>query len=422
MSEALNGNILVAQSGGPTAVINSSLAGVVTEALNHACIEEIYGGLNGIQGILSEELIDLAAESQQNIRGLRHTPASALGTCRYQLRSTQDFDRLFAVFEAHNIRYFFYIGGNDSMDTANKIHAQAQARGYALRAIGIPKTIDNDLAMTDHCPGYGSAVKYLLTTIREMSLDHEAMGQHDLVSIIEVMGRNAGWLTAGATLARRRNSPEDAPHIVLLPETPFVPEKFLEAVRNVLKKSRYCLVAASEGITDANGNYLGADTGAKDSFGHSQLGGVGDYLRQLVEQNLGVKGRSAKFGIAQRVGAHCASLTDADEAFACGQAAIRHAVDGASGKMVALVRSEGDHYASETTIVSLDEVANAVKPLPANWIAEDGMNVSFQFQKYAQPLIQGEVVVPFDAGVPKYVTLERNYVEKLLPAYSFEKQ
>ena len=420
MSEELNGNILVAQSGGPTAVINSSLAGVITEALNHDCIEEIYGGLNGIQGILNEEIIDLAAESQQNIRGLRHTPASALGTCRYQLKSAADFDRLFQVFEAHNIRYFFYIGGNDSMDTAHKIHVQAQQRRYEMRVMGIPKTIDNDLAMTDHCPGYGSVIKYLSATIREMALDHEGMGQHDYVSILEVMGRNTGWIAAGTTLARRRNAPEDPPHIVLMPEAPLQPEKFLESVRNVLKKSRHCFVVCAEGLTDANGNYLGAGQ-TKDVFGHSQLGGAGDYLRQLIETNLGVKARSAKLGIAQRTAAHCASLTDSDEAFACGQAAVRHAVEGASGKMVALVRGEGDHYSSETTIVPLDEVANAVKTLPTAWISEDAMNVNFQFQKYALPLIQGEVQVPYEMGVPKYVILECHYVDKQLPPHQFEK-
>ncbi len=422
MSEELTGNILVAQSGGPTAVINSSLAGVITEALNHECIEEIYGGLNGIQGILSEDLIDLAAESQQNIRGLRTTPACALGSCRYQLKSAEDFDRLFQVFETHNIRFFFYIGDNDAMGVAQKVNAQAQQRGYALRVIGIPKSIDNDLAMTDHCPGYGSTVKYLAATIREMALDHEGMGQHDFVSIVEVMGRNAGWISAGGTLARRRNAPEDPPHIVLMPEAPLQPEKFLESVRNVLKKNRHCMVVAAEGLTDINGNYLGANTQVKDGFGHAALGGVADYLRTLVEENLGVKVRSAKFGVAQRTAAHCASLTDADEAYACGQAAVRHAVEGATGKMVALVRGEGEHYSSETTIVELSEVAEAVKTLPAAWISEDGMNVNYQFNKYAMPLIQGEVQVPYELGVPKYVVLECHFIQKQLEAYQTEKQ
>ena len=258
MEETLTGNILVAQSGGPSAVINASLAGVITEALNHECIEEIYGGLNGVEGILNEQLIDLAAESQQTVRGLCTTPASALGTCRYKLKSERDFARIIDVFKAHNIRYFFYIGGNDSQDTANKIAECAKSSGYELRVIGIPKTIDNDLPVTDHCPGYGSVVKYLCTSIRELALDHESMGNHDLVSIVEVMGRNAGWIAAGTSVAKRRNQPEDAPHIILLPEVAFNADYFLSQVQECLKKNKFCLVVASEGIIDANGNYVAA--------------------------------------------------------------------------------------------------------------------------------------------------------------------
>ncbi len=242
MAEELIGNCLVAQSGGPTAVINASVAGVVSEALNHPCIEEIYGGMNGVLGILNEELIDLAEESQQNIRGLRFTPASALGTCRFKLKREQDYERVLQVFEAHNIRYFFYAGGNDSQDTADKISKLAKEKGYELRVIGVPKTIDNDLVTTDHCPGYGSVVKYLCSIVRETALDHEAMGQHDLVSIIEVMGRNAGWIAAGTTLAKGRENPKDAPHLIYLPELPFSREKFIEDVQGVLKKNKYCLV------------------------------------------------------------------------------------------------------------------------------------------------------------------------------------
>ena len=221
MSEELEGNCLVAQSGGPTSVINASLAGVVTEALNYECIEEIYGGLNGVLGILNEQIIDLAAESQQNIRGLRYTPGAALGTCRYKLRQQSDFDRVLQVFEAHNIRYFFYAGGNDSQDTADKISKLAQERGYELRVIGIPKTIDNDLVTTDHTPGYGSVIKYIASTVKEIACDNAAMGQHDLVQIIEVMGRSAGWIAAGAALAKRRDDPNAAPHLIYLPEVAF---------------------------------------------------------------------------------------------------------------------------------------------------------------------------------------------------------
>ena len=232
MPEELEGNCLIAQSGGPTSVINASLAGAVAEALNHECIEEIYGGLNGVQGILQEQLVDLASETQQNIRGLRYTPGAALGTCRYKLKSDADFDRVLQVFEAHNIRYFFYAGGNDSQDTADKISKLAQQKNYELRVIGVPKTIDNDLVTTDHCPGYGSVVKYICSIIRETALDHEAMGQHDLVSIVEVMGRNAGWIAAGATLAKSKENPDDAPHLIYLPELPFSKERFIDDVQS----------------------------------------------------------------------------------------------------------------------------------------------------------------------------------------------
>ncbi|MEC7273975.1 MAG: diphosphate--fructose-6-phosphate 1-phosphotransferase, partial [Verrucomicrobiota bacterium] len=225
MSEQLEGNCLIAQSGGPTSVINASLSGAVAEALNHECIEEIYGGLNGVLGILNEQLIDLAAESQQNIRGLRYTPGAALGTCRYKLKKHSDFERILQVFEAHNIRYFFYAGGNDSQDTADKISKLARERGYELRVIGIPKTIDNDLVTTDHTPGYGSVIKYIASTVKEIATDNAGMGQHDLVQVIEVMGRSAGWIAAGAALAKRRDDPNAAPHLIYLPEVAFSAEK-----------------------------------------------------------------------------------------------------------------------------------------------------------------------------------------------------
>ncbi len=412
--EELIGNVLVAQSGGPTTVINASLAGVITEALNHECIEEIYGGLNGIEGILNEKLIDLAAESQQAVRGLCYTPASALGTCRYKIKNDSDYARFLDVCKAHNIRYFFYIGGNDSQDTANKIAQYAKSIDWEMRVIGIPKTIDNDLVMTDHCPGYGSVVKYLATTIRELALDHEAMGNHDLVSIVEVMGRNAGWIAAGTTIAKRRNMLEDPPHIILLPEVAFNAEYFISQVEECLKKNKYCLVVASEGLADENGNYVAAG-GATDSFGHSQLGGVGEFLQNLVSTKLsGVKARSCKIGHAQRAASHCSSATDSEEAFKCGQAAVQAAVAGETGKMVALVRADADKYKAETTLVDLNEVANGVKHFPENWINEDKVSISQQFNKYILPLMQGEVKVPFENGLPAYVRLAKNEVEKKL--------
>lgn len=419
MSE-LTGNCLVAQSGGPTAVINASIAGVVNEALNYECIEEIYGGLNGVLGILNEDLIDLANESQQAIRGLQYTPGAALGTCRYKLKKASDFERVLKVFEAHNIRYFFYAGGNDSQDTADKISKLAQEKGYELRVIGIPKTIDNDLVATDHCPGYGSVIKHISTIVREMACDHEAMGQGDLVSILEVMGRNAGWIAAGASLAKRRDKPNDPPHLIYLPEVAFNPEKFLADVQRTLAKERYCMIVVGEGLIDADGNYVHTSSGATDAFGHSQLGGAGEYLRELVETRMGLKARTAKFGISQRTAATHASKTDADDAYLAGKAAVQAAIDGETDKMVTLIRGESDQYVCETGLADLSEVANGVKTLPTDWINEDGTSMSFQFVKYALPLIQGEVQVPYENGLPKFATLAKTRIFRLLDPFQPE--
>jgi len=387
----LVGNVLVGQSGGPTSVINASVAGIVAEALNHPCIEEIYGGLNGVLGILQEELIDLASESQQQIRALRHTPGAALGTCRYKLKKQQDFERILDVFKAHNIRYFFYIG--------------------------VPKTIDNDLSVTDHCPGYGSVIKYLATSVREAACDNEAMGQGDLVSIIEAMGRSAGWIAAGAALAKRRDHPYDPPHIILLPEIPFNQEKILEDIRRVLKREKYCLIVVAEGLVDADGNYLAADA-ATDAFGHAKLGGAGDALGEIVEANIpGVKVRVARPGLLQRAAAHSAAKTDSDEAFLAGQAAVRAAIAGETDKMITLVRGDTEHYTCETGLAPLTEIANGVKKLPREWINEDNVSMNFQFLRYAQPLIQGEITLPYDTGVPVYARLDKAQVDKVLPPY-----
>jgi len=419
---SLQGNLLVAQSGGPTPVINASLAGVLSEALNHEdTIPEIFGGLNGIHGILKEELIDLAAESQLTVRALRHTPGAALGTCRYKVKKQADFDRILQVFEAHNIRYFHYIGGNDSQDTAAKIDALAKERGYDLRVIGVPKTIDNDLPLTDHCPGYGSVAKYIATTVREMSLDNAAMGQNNFVSILEVMGRNAGWLAASSVLARRKDrATSDAPHIVLLPEVPFNADAFVNRVLEVLKSNPHCFVVVSEGVQDEAGNYLGADTASTDAFGHAVLGGAGEHLRTLVEQRIdGVKARSAKLGIAQRAASHSASLTDVDEAFLCGQAAVKAALAGESGQMVVLARVEGkDHYAVKTALAPLGEIANGVKAFPANWIGSDRMSIELPFIKYAAPLIQGEIQLPYENGLPRYAQLAAIRVKRHLESFA----
>ena len=413
----LVGNVLVGQSGGPTSVINASVAGIVSEALNHECVEEIYGTLNGVLGILNEDFIDLADESQQQIRALNHTPGAALGTCRYKLKSQQDFERVLEVFKAHNIRYFFYIGGNDSQDTADKISKLAQEQEYELRVIGVPKTIDNDLPGTDHCPGYASAIKYIATTVREVACDSESMGQGDLVSIIEVMGRSAGWLAAGASLAKRRDHPHDPPHIILLPEVPLNREKVLEDIKRVLKREKFCSIVVAEGLVDEDGNYFAAEA-QTDAFGHAQLGGSGDALSDLIGANLpGIKVRVAKPGLMQRAAAHCASKTDADEASLAGKAAVEAAIKGETDKMVTLLRGEGDTYTCETGLSPLSEIANGVKKLPADWINEDGISMNFQFLRYAQPLVQDEVEIPYENGVPVFARLNKVRVDKQLAPY-----
>jgi 6-phosphofructokinase 1 len=420
MSEQLEGNCLIAQSGGPTSVINSSLAGAITEALNHESIEEIYGGLNGVLGILNENLIDLASESQQTIRALRHTPGAALGTCRFKLKRKEDYERILEVFEAHNIRFFFYAGGNDSQDTADKISKLAQERGYELRVIGIPKTIDNDLVTTDHTPGYGSVIKYVASTVKEVACDNAGMGQHDLVQVIEVMGRSAGWIAAGAALAKRRDDPSGAPHLIYLPEVAFSPEKFIADVQRVLQKEKYCVVVVGEGLVDGDGNYVSTDSTGSDAFGHSQLGGAGEYLRSLVEENLQIKARSIKFGMAQRAAAISASQTDSDEAFLAGQAAIRAAMAGETDKMVTLLRGDTEPYTCETGLAPLSEIANGVKKLPESWINEDGVSMSYHFYKYALPLIQGEVSMPYENGVPVHAELDCEKIGRKLGPHNFE--
>ena len=417
----LVGNLLVAQSGGPTAVINASIAGVIQEAGKHEGIEEIYGGLNGIWGILHENLIDLNDEKAKAIEALKFTPAAALGTCRYKLDSkkkpeqaARDMDRLFEVFQAHNIRYFFYCGGNDSQDTAHKIHEQAKTRGYELRVMGVPKTIDNDLPHTDHCPGYGSAIKYTATTVMEIALDFGGMAvEGGACCIIEVMGRSAGWIAAGTALAHR--SPADAPHIVLIPEIHFNEEGFLARVKETVAAHGYCIVVAGEGLKDAKGNEMAADQSRLDSFGHPVLSGAAKHLEAIVTGKLGIKARSVKLGYAQRAAAHWASLTDVSEAAACGEAAVRNAVEGKSGYMIKIVRLQSDPYKWTTDLQPLGDIANLEHSVPRDWMTDDGFLPNEKFIEYARPLIQGEVRVPTEGGLPKYVVLNRTPVEKKLP-------
>lgn len=416
MAEELTGNCLIGQTGGPTAVINASVAGVVAEALNHECIEEVYGALNGVHGLLGEDLVDLAAESQQAMRGLRYTPGAALGSCRGKLKKPADFERVLAVFKAHNIRYYFHIGDGESQETAAKLAETAAAAGHELRVIGIPKAVENDLSATDHCPGYGSAIKFIGATVKELALDADAIGQGDLVTIVEVMGRNTGWLAAGASLAKRRDHPNDPPHLVYLPEVPFANDKFLDDVRRVLKRERHCVVVVGEGLVDKDGNYVSVETSASDA-GHAQLGGVGEALKDLIESQLGAKARVARLGVAQRAAAHLASKADADEAFLAGQAAVKAAVNGESGKLVTLLRGDGDAYTCETGLTALSDVVGNLKRLPKEWINEDGVSLNFQFFRYATPLIQGEISVPFDNGLPAYAKLGKESVDKTLPSY-----
>jgi 6-phosphofructokinase 1 len=420
----LVGNLLVAQSGGPTCVINSSLAGVIQEAGRHDFIEEIYGGANGILGILNEDLIDLNDEKTKSIAGLRYTPAAALGTCRYKIdfkkkpeQAARDMDRLFAIFQAHNIRYFFYLGGNDSQDTSHKIHEEAIKRGYELRVIGVPKTIDNDLPHTDSCPGYGSVIKYNSATVMEVGIDVACMATDDgSCCIIEVMGRSAGWIAAGTVLAKRGNA-ANPPHIILLPELVFEEEKFLAKVKETVEAHKYCVVVVGEGIKNVNGEEVGADKSHLDSFGHPLLAGAAEKLKQLVQGKLNTKTRTVALGYAQRAAEHFASLTDSNNAFAVGEAAARAAVAGQSGFMVKIVRQvQADNSVKwATDLQPLSDIANVEHFIPREWISEDGFLPNEKFVEYARPLIEGEVKFPVEGGLPKYVTLEKSKVEKKLP-------
>src|ERR1022692_904159 len=420
----LIGNLLVGQSGGPTAVINASVAGVLQEAGKHECIEEIYGGLNGIFGILDEEIVDINEEKAKTIEGLKFTPAAALGSCRYKIdfkkkpeKANQDMDRLFEVFQAHNIRYFFYAGGNDSQDTSHKIHLEAVKRGWDMRVMGVPKTIDNDLPHTDSCPGYGSVIKYNATTVMEIGFDVGSMATDEgSCCIVEVMGRSAGWIAAGTILAKR--SPADPPHIILLPEVPFNEEKFLAKVKEIVAANHNCVVVVGEGLKDEQGRELGADKSRLDPFGHPLLSGVADELAEIVHGKLDLKSRTVKLGYAQRAASHFASATDANNAHACGVAAVKAAIEGRSGFMVKIVRNEqGDGSIKWSTgLQPLGDIANVEHFVPREWISEDGFLPNEKFVAYARPLIEGEVKFPLEGGLPKYVTLDKSKIEKKLPA------
>jgi len=421
LMKELIGNLLVAQSGGPTAVINASVAGVVQEARRHRCLSQVYGGRNGIFGILNEQLIDLGQERPENIEALKHTPAAALGTCRYKIdfkkkpeKAAREMDRLFQVFQAHDIRYFLYAGGNDSQDTADKLHQEAVRRGYEMRIIGIPKTIDNDLPETDHCPGFGSVVKYNACTVMEVAADVSSMATDDgSCCIIEVMGRSAGWIAAGTVLAKR--APNDAPHIILLPEIPFNEEAFLAKVTATVQAIHYCIVVVGEGLKNPDGSEYSADKTRLDAFGHPVLSGAADRLAEVVYGRLNTKTRSVKLGYAQRCAAHYASATDAVEAAACGEAAVRAAVEGKSGFMVKIVRQGGPVYSSTTGLQPLSDIANVEHLLPRDWVSADGFMPNEKFVQYARPLIEGEVKVPTEGGLPKFAVLQNKTLPCKLP-------
>ena len=419
----LVGNLLVGQSGGPTAVINASVAGVLQEAGRHECIEEIYGGLNGILGILNEELIDINEEKARTIEGLKHTPAAALGTCRYKIdfktkpeKAAKDMDRLFEVFAAHNIRFFFYAGGNDSQDTSHKIHEEAVKRGYEMRVIGVPKTIDNDLPHTDNCPGYGSAIKYNSVTAMEVGLDVGSMATDDgSVCIIEVMGRAAGWIAAGTVLAKR-GIDANPPHIILLPEIRYNVDEVLAKVKETVEAHKYCVMVVGEGIKNKDGEEIGADKERLDAFGHPALCGAAEKIKDYIQAKLNTKTRTVLLGYVQRAAAHFASATDMKNAVACGEAAVRAAVDGKSGYMVKIVRSaQADgSVAWGTGLQPLGDIANVEHFIPRDWISEDGFLPNEKFVEYARPLIEGEVKVPMEGGLPKFVQLEKVRIEKKL--------
>ncbi|MDP6543033.1 MAG: 6-phosphofructokinase [Phycisphaerae bacterium] len=420
----LKGKAVVAQSGGPTAVINASAAGVIQDCL--ACPDVftgVYGSLNGILGILTEDLFDMSVENPAQIDLLRRSPASALGSCRHKLKDLDsdraDYERILEVFKAHDIRYFFYIGGNDSMDTAAKLGQLAIETDYEMIALGVPKTVDNDLACTDHCPGYGSVARYSAMSVMEAGRDTDAMYIHTACTIHEVMGRNAGWIAAATGLARRRR--EEAPHIILLPEVPFIVDKFVDDVRRCITDFKRCFITCGEGVRTPDGQYL-ADAGGKfvkDSFGHTQLGGASDAIRTIIESHINVKTRANRPGTAQRVAMHFASKTDVDEAYLAGQAAVAAAVDGVSGKMITLVRnSDSGRYVCTTGLADLEDVANGEKMLPPEFIDADGTGITEAFRQYALPLIQGEAPLEVGGdGLPVYARLDRTPILKLTPPW-----
>lgn len=400
-------NAVVGQSGGPTAVINASLYGTVYEALNREDeIGTVYGMINGIEGFLNDQVMDMAPlEESKELELIRTTPGSYLGSCRYKLPEDLNdpvYPQLFARFEAYNIGYFFYIGGNDSMDTVSKLSRYAEKISSDIRVIGIPKTIDNDLVETDHTPGFGSAAKYVASTVREIAIDASVYDNKKSVTIVEIMGRHAGWLTAASALARKFE--HDNPVLIYLPETDFDQDAFIEKVRASLETTPNLVVCISEGIHDNTGTFIceySNDVGT-DTFGHKMLTGSGKYLENLVKERLGVKVRSVELNVCQRCSSSMLSKTDQKEAIASGAYGVKAALNGASGKMVAFERLDGDDYQIDYVLKDVNVICNQEKCVPAAWITADGSDVTEDFIRYARPLIQGEVTVPTEDGVPKF--------------------
>ncbi|WP_304985037.1 6-phosphofructokinase [Coxiella-like endosymbiont] len=410
-------NVFYAQSGGATAVINTTACGVIQTAAKYPSqINKVLAGRNGIIGALKEELIDTSLESSEDIAALLHTPSSAFGSCRYKLadinKDRRQYKRLIEVFKAHDIGYVFYNGGGDSQDTTYKISQMSQLMDYPLICIGLPKTIDNDLPFTDNCPGFGSVAKYVAVSTQEAALDVRGMAATSTkVFILEVMGRNAGWIAATAALSQQY--PNDAPHIILFPEIPLQTEAFLTKVKEVVHNYGYCVIVASEGIRHPDGRFI-TESGSQDAFGHEQLGGVAPILARLIKRHLGFKSHWAVADYLQRAARHIASQTDLDQAYALGQSAVEYAFAGQSDVMLTIQREESLDYQWHVGTAPLSQVANVEHKLPRNFIANDGFGITEPCRRYLEPLIQGESYPPYKNGVPVYVKLKNQLVEKKL--------
>jgi 6-phosphofructokinase 1 len=410
-------NAFYAQSGGVTAVINASACGLIEAARRHPNkIGKVYAGRHGIIGALTEDMIDVSKESRATISGLRHTPGGAFGSARYKLSSIDknraQYERLIEVFRAHDIGYFFYNGGNDSMDTAQKVSEIAVQLNYPIVCVGIPKTVDNDLPITDCCPGFGSVAKYIAVSTREAALDVASMARTSTkVFVLEVMGRHAGWIAAAGGLAAERAG--DAPHIILFPEIAFEREKFLEKVKVTVEQHGYCVIVVSEGVQDASGKFLAA-AGTKDAFGHAQLGGVGPVVAQMTQQAFGYKFHWAVADYLQRSARHIASKVDVDQAYAVGKAALELALKGKNAVMPVIVRKSSKPYRWSIGEAPLASVANQEKKLPRDYITADGFGITAACRRYLLPLIGGEGYPPYRNGLPAYVTLKGASVQKRL--------